>query len=383
MTGRTVLVLGAGYGGLTVASELRSRLPTEHRVVLIDRHDTLRLCAFNLDVMTGKRLAAPEGKLSSVAGQGVEFVHGDIVRIDPKTRTVETTVGTFVGDHLVVAMGAELDPGQIPGFPEAAFNLYDAEGAQKLQGALADLRQGRVVVLVTRTPFKCPAAPYEAAFLIDWLLRTRGVREEVSVSLYTPEWQPMAAAGEAVGNEVVRMLASRGIDYFTEHMVLKVEPEKRRVWFEIDDADYDVLVGVPPHVAPAPVREAGLTDSTGWVPVHPGTLETRFPGVYAVGDLVAIPLHNGLFLPMAGVFALQEGVTVATNIAAEIRRGPHEVEFEGEGFCYVEVGGGEAAYASGRFFEKPAPQVRFEPPSPPHREAKEAFSNALLQLLHR
>ncbi len=335
MTGRTVLVLGAGYGGLTVASELRSRLPSEHRVVLIDRQDTLRLCAFNLDVMTGTRPAAPEGKLSSIAGQGVEFVHGDVSRIDPKTRTVETSVGKFVGDHLVIAMGAELDPGQIPGFSEAAFNLYDPEGARTLQRALADLRQGRVVVLVTRTPFKCPAAPYETAFLIDWLLRTNGVREKVSVSLYTPEWQPMAAAGETVGNEVVRMLASRQIDYFTERMVLKIEPDKRRVWFEIDDADYDVLVGVPPHAAPTPVRDAGLTDSTGWVPVHPGTLETRFPGVYAVGDLVSIPLHNGLFLPMAGVFALQEGVTVATNVAAEIRGERREIEFEGEGFCYL------------------------------------------------
>jgi sulfide:quinone oxidoreductase len=378
-----VLVLGAGYGGLTAASELRSRLPSEHRVVLIDRHDTLRLCAFNLDVMTGKRAAAPEGKLSSVAGQGVEFVHGKVVRIDPRTRTVETSAGKFAGDYLVLAMGAELDPGQIPGFPEAAFNLYDAEGAQRLQGALADLKEGRVVVLVARTPFKCPAAPYETAFLIDWLLRTNGVREKVSVSLYTPEWQPMAAAGETVGKEVVRMLADRGIDYYTEHMVLKVDPEKRRVWFEIDDADYDVLVGVPPHVAPAPVREAGLTDSSGWVSVDPGTLATRFPGVYAVGDLVSIPLHNGLFLPMAGVFALQEGVTVATNIAAEIRGERGEGEFEGEGFCYVEVGGGEAAYASGRFFETPAPHVRFEPPSPQHRDAKEAFSTALLQLLHR
>jgi sulfide:quinone oxidoreductase len=381
MTGRTVLVLGAGYGGLTVVSELRSRLPPEHRVILVDQNDTLRPCVFNLDVMTGKRPAVPEGKLSSVAGRGVDFVQGRVERIDPKSRTVETSTGKLTGDYLVVAMGSELDPGQVPGFSESAFNLYEADGARELRGALAQLRTGRVVVMISRTPFKCPAAPYEAAFLIDWLFRSKGLREKVSVALYTPEWAPMAAAGDALGNEVVRMLAARGIDYHPEHMVLKIDPSKQRVWFEIDDVDYDVLVGVPPHVAPAPVREAGLTNSSGWVPVDPGTLETSFPGVYAVGDLVSIPLHNGRFLPMAGVFALGEGVTVATNLAARIKGGKDEAEFEGEGFCYLEMGGGEAAHAAGSFFAKPAPQVRFEAPSALHQKAKEDFANALLQHL--
>jgi sulfide:quinone oxidoreductase len=381
MTGRTVLILGAGYGGLTVASELRSRLPHEHRVVLVDQNDALRPCVFNLDVMTGKRPVVPEGKLATVAGRGVEFVQGKVVRIDPKTRTVETSRGKLEGDFLVVALGSELDPGQVPGFRESAFNLYEPDETPKLHKALAGLGKGRVVILIARTPFKCPAAPYEAAFLVDWFFRSKGLREKVSVSLYSPEWAPMAAAGDALGNEVVRMLGSRGIDYYPEHMVLKIDPSKKRVWFEIDDVDYDILVGVPPHVAPAPVREAGLTGSSGWVPVNQRTLETPFPGVYAVGDLVSIPLHNGRFLPMAGVFALGEGVIVATNLASRINGGKDEAEFEGEGFCYVEMGGGEAAQAAGRFFEKPAPKVRFDPPSVKHQEEKEAFANALLQLL--
>ncbi len=378
-----MLILGAGYSGLTVAMELRARLPAGHRVILVDRHEVLRLCAFNLDVMTGKRSSPPEGRYSSVVGEGIEFIHADVLHIDPKRRTVETSVGTLVADQLVLALGAELDPGQVPGFSEGACNLYDADGAKEIQRRLSGLSQGQVIVMISRTPFKCPAAPYEAAFLIDYLLRSRGVRNQVSLSVYTPEWQPMAAAGEAVGNEVVKLLVSRGINYYTEHMVLKIDPGKRKVWFEVDDADFDLLVGVPPHVAPAAMRGAGLTDSTGWVPVNPRTLETRFPGVFALGDLVSIPLHNGLFLPMAGVFAVQEGLTVATNIAARLQGGEPEVEFEGEGFCYLEVGGDEAGFAAGRFLEKPAPQVRFEAPSREHREAKGAFSDSLLQLLRR
>jgi sulfide:quinone oxidoreductase len=381
MTARTVLVLGAGYGGLTVASELRSRLAPEHRVVLVDQQETLRPCVFNLDVMTGRRSGVPEGKLATVAGRGVEFVRGKVQRIDPKTRSVESSAGKLEGDYLVLALGSELDPAQIPGFRESALNLYDADGARELHGALTRLRKGRVVVMISRTPFKCPAAPYEAAFLIDWLFRSKGLRKDVSVSLFTPEWAPMAAAGDALGKEVVRMLSEREIDYQPDHMVLKVDPSARRVWFEVDDAEYDVLVGVPPHVPPRPVREAGLTDSSGWVPVNPRTLETPFPGVYAVGDLVSIPLHNGRYLPMAGVFALGEGVTVATNVASRIKGGEDEAEFEGEGFCYLEMGDGKAAHAAGRFLAKPAPQVRFEPPSVQHQEAKEAFANALLQLL--
>jgi sulfide:quinone oxidoreductase len=382
MSSKSVLVLGGGIGGVTTATHLAERVGAEATVTLVDRNLTFYQCAHNLELLTREITDArgPEGRLAGLAERGIRFVEADVRRIDPERRRVETSHGSFDADYLVVALGAELAPEQVPGFRDAALNLYEADGAARAGAALADLRRGRVAVLIARTPFKCPAAPYEFAFLTESLLRRRGVREAVAVDVYTPEWQPMLAAGEKVGAEVVRLLSERSIGYHTEEMVLKVDGAARRLFFETDDAEFDLLLGVPPHVAPPVLRESGLTDTSGWVPVKAGNLQTRFTGVYAIGDAAAVRLHNGLFLPMAGVFAFQEGLVVAENIAATIRGGK-PTEFTGEGFCYIDVGDGKAAFGSGNFLATPAPRVTFEPPSTEFKRAKTEFTNAIARAL--
>ncbi len=382
MSAKSVLVLGGGIGGITTATHLAERVGAEANVTVIDRRPTFHQCAHNLELLT-REAADPrgsEGRLAALAERGVRFVEADVRRIDPEGRRVETSQGSFEADCLVIALGAELATEQVPGFREAAINLYEADGAARAGEALAALERGRVAFLIARTPFKCPAAPYEFALLTEWLLRRRGVRKDVALDLYTPEWQPMLAAGEKVGAEVVRLLNERSIGYHTEEMALRVDGAARRVLFETDDAEYDLLLGVPPHVAPLAIREAGLTDTSGWVPVAAGTLRTRFPEVYAIGDVAAVRLHNGLSLPMAGVFAFQEGLVVAENIAAAIRGGK-TTEFNGEGYCYIEVGDGKAAFGSGNFLASPAPQVTFEPPSAEFKRAKDEFTNAIARAL--
>ncbi len=382
MSAKSVLVLGGGIGGVTTATHLAQQVGSAASVTLVDRNATFYQCAHNLELLTRETTdpRGPAGRLTALAEGGIRFVQANVRHIDPSQRRVDTSHGSFEADYLVVALGAELAPEQVPGFRDAAINLYEADGAARAGAALADLGRGRVAVLIARTPFKCPAAPYEFALLTDSLLRHRGVRESVAVDLYTPEWQPMLAAGEKVGAEVVRLLTERSIGYHTEEMVLKVDGAAQRVFFETDDAEYDLLLGVPPHVAPPTLRESGLTDTSGWVPVQAGTLRTRFPNVYAIGDAAAVRLHNGLFLPMAGVFAFQEGLVVAENIAATIRGGK-PTEFTGEGFCYIDVGDGKAAFGSGNFLATPGPRVTFEPPSTEFKRAKTEFTNAISRAL--
>ena len=382
MSAKSVLVLGGGIGGVTTATHLAERIGAEASVTLIDRHPTFYQCAHNMELLTRETTDArgPEGRLTALAEEGIRFVQADVRRIDPARRSVETSHGSFEADYLVIALGAELAPEQVPGFRDAAINLYQADGAARAGDALAALKRGRVAILIARTPFKCPAAPYEFAFLTDSILRHHGVRGAVAVDVYTPEWQPMLAAGDKVGAEVVRLLTERSIGYHTEEMVLKVDGSARRLLFETTEAEYDLLLGVPPHIAPPALRESGLTDTSGWVPVSAGTLQTRFPHVYTIGDAAAVRLHNGLFLPMAGVFAFQEGLVVGENIAAEIHGGK-PTEFTGEGFCYIDVGDGKAAFGSGKFLAAPAPQVTFEPPSAEFKRAKTEFTNAISRAL--
>lgn len=386
MSARTSVILGAGWGGLAAAHALRELLPADHRVVVVDRRAEFSLCVSYLWLMTGERAdkAGVERPMSSLARVGIEWVQADVERIDPAARRVETSTGVLEADELVVALGSESAPDAVPGLREHGLNLFEADGALAIRHALRTLTDGRVVVAIARTPFRCPAAPYEAALLVDWILRRHGVRERVEVSLYTPEKQPMPVAGAPVGDALRLMLADHGIDYRPQRTLSRVGVGQAT--FDGEEVPFDLLVGVPPHRAPAAVVAAGLTDATGYIPVHPATLEflsdpdslaTGYPGVWAIGDVTSIRLMNGLLLPKAGVFVEAEARVVAANVAARSQGREPRARFDGRGFCYIEVGDGLAAYGEGDFFAYPEPRVRLEPPSPAHLAAKHEFERVL------
>lgn len=358
-----VLVVGGGIGGVVAAVELRKRLGRSHGVTLVDKGGRHVFAPSFLWVMMGwRRPEQVQRDLTLLSRRGIRTTIAEVRRVDPASRIVETSAGPLGYDRLVLAPGAELAPELLPGFETGARNLYTLEGLQKLREDLATFRKGRVVVLISRTPFKCPAAPYEAAFLLDYHFRRSGIRDSVSVDIVTPEPQPMPVAGPEVGKSLVAMLSGRGINYHPQSKPSRIDPEAREIALESGERiPYDLLVGVPPHRAPAFVRESGLTDATGWVPVDPRTLKTSANGVYAIGDVASIKLPNGMFLPKAGVFAHGQAEAVAKTIAAELTSRGEAETFDGMGYCWVETGFGKAAFGSGDFYASPSPQVALRP----------------------
>jgi sulfide:quinone oxidoreductase len=237
-------------------------------------------------------------------------------------------------------------------------------GASAFRDELAALTSGRIAVLTASAAYKCPAAPYEAAMLIESALRRRGVRGRVEIDLYAAEPGPMVVTGPQLSAAVRGIVESKAIAYHPEHQVTKVDAAARRLTFANGaTADFDLLLYVPPHRASAVVRDAGLLAESGWVAADRHTFETRVAGVYAIGDVTGIPLAMGKPLPKAGVFAHAEAEVVAHNIAsAWMGRGARRT-FSGDGQCFLETGDGRAGLGAGNFYAEPTPQVKLYAPA--------------------
>ncbi len=361
---KTVMILGGGLGGVVVARELRKRLPKHHRVVLIDREQHNVFAPSLPWLMVGLRDAATITRpLARLSRKGIEVRCGNVEGIDPVERIVTVSGERLHADYLVLALGAELSSDAIPGLAEAGHNFYSLAGAEAFCHALGSFRSGRVVVLTATPVYKCPAAPYEAAMLVAHACRARGLDEASRVDLYAAEEGPIMIAGPAVSAGVKQMVAMHGVTYHPDHQVTSVDPKTRRLNFANGaQVEFDLLAYVPPHLVPGVVRESGMATEGGWVAVDRHTLETRFPRVFAIGDVVSIPLTMGRSLPKAGVFAYGQAQVVARNIAQAIHGGSARARFDGHGECFIEVGGGSAGFGGGDFYAEPAPAVTVHRP---------------------
>ena len=362
---KTVLILGAGVGGLVAANRLRQHLPRSHRIVLIDREAQHVFQPSLLWLAVGdRRPERIQRPLDRLERKGIEVVQAEIERIDPLKRAVEAGGREFRGDAVIVSLGADLAPETIPGLAEAGHNLYTVAGAAAIRDALVRFDGGRIVVLTAAPAYKCPAAPYEAAMLIGAALRRRGTRERTQLDLYAAEPAPMGVAGPHVSAAVRQIAEQKGITYHPEHQVTVVDRAARRLAFANGaQAQFDLLVYVPPHRAPAVVRQAGLAPEGGWVSVDRSTFVTQFPGVFAIGDVTTVPLAMGKPLPKAGVFAHAQAEVVADNLAAEWAGRASRRRFDGYGQCFLETGDGRAGVGAGNFYAEPTPQVNLRNPS--------------------
>ena len=379
--GKTIVILGGGVGGLVAANELRAKLSKEHRIVLVDRETTFVFAPSLLWVMTGDRTAQKISRpLARLQRKGIDLICGEIQGIDPKQRQVTVQGQTLTADYLVIALGADLAPDTVPGLSAAGHNFYSLGGAESFRDAFREFSGGRLVVLTSTPAYKCPAAPYEASMLLEAACRERRIRDRTEIHLYAAEPGPMGVAGPDVSKAVRQMVESKGILYHPEHQILRADAQSRELTFANGVlVRYDLLAYVPPHRAPRVVQSAGLAPENGWIAVNRNTLETVFPGVYALGDVVSIPLKMGKPLPKAGVFAHGEASVIVRSIVRQISGKGKMTEFDGEGECFIETGDGKAGFGSGNFFAEPLPEVKVHPPARRWHAAKVLFEKDWLR----
>jgi sulfide:quinone oxidoreductase len=367
----SVLVLGAGFGGLELSSRLSLELGDQVDVTLIDRADAFVFGFSKLDLLFGKR--APEAvrlPYRDLTTPHVRFRQQTITAIDPGARRVVTDLDTYEADVLVVALGADYDLAATPGLAEAGHEFYSVPGAEAVRDVLPSFRAGTAIVGVCGTPFKCPPAPSEAAILLDEYLRERGVRNDTRISVVIPFGTPVPPS-PATSEALLARFAERGIEFVRDRRVAALDPVTNEA--VLDDGSrlpFDLFLGVPVHRAPPVVEASGLT-SGGWIPVDPGTLATRFPGVYAVGDVTSVGT------PKAGVFAEGAARVVADQLIARVRGEGEPPGYDGTGACYIEFGDHEVGRVDVDFFSTPGhPTGTFTAPSAQMAEDKVEFGTS-------
>ncbi len=370
-----VIILGGGFGGVAAALNLRARLAAADEVILVDRRTHFMMGFRKSWVITG-RSPADEGRrpLAALEQRGIRVLNGTVTAIDPAARAVEVDGRRLEADALVIALGAELAPDQIPGFAEHALNFYAPEELPRIADAVKNFRGGRVLIGIFGLPYKCPPAPFELALLLDEFFRDRGV--PVTIEVFGPQPMAIPVLGPAGCAAIEGRLAARGITFLPNHRATRIEAGE--VVFGRGRRTFDLLIGVPPHRVPAVVSRSGLA-TNGWVTVNPETLETGFPDVYAIGDVTEVLMADGRPLPKAGVFAEAGGEVAAARIAARFAGRQPEETFAGNGHCYLEVGGGEAMVVRGGFLAKPAPAIEVLGPSPGYLREKYEFERRRLE----
>ncbi|MGH2926132.1 MAG: NAD(P)/FAD-dependent oxidoreductase [Solirubrobacterales bacterium] len=366
-----VLILGAGFGGLELSTTLSEALGDDADVTLIDKGDAFVFGYSKLDVMFGRATSeAVRLPYRDFAKPGVRLLRETITAIDPAARRVTTDAGAHEADLVVVALGADYDYAATPGLAEGGNEFYSVSGAETLRELLPGFSKGHAIVGVCGAPFKCPPAPSEAALLLHDHLSQRGVRGDCEITFVLPLPSPVPPSPET-SQALLAAFAERDIRFVPGVRVKALDSDRGvAVMDDGSELPYDLFLGVPRHRAPDVVIESGMTTDDGYVPVDSRTLATRFPGVYAVGDVATVGV------PKAGVFAEGAARVVAASLIAEIRHQEHPGGYDGLGSCYIEFGAGRVGRVDVDFLSGPTPTGTFHEPSAALVAEKERFGSS-------
>ncbi len=371
-----VVVLGAGFGGLELSSMLSEALGERLDLTLIDKNESFFFGFSKLDVMFGHKSAASVHlAYRNIVKPGVRFRQETITVIDPDARRVTTNQGTYNADVLVVALGADCDPSATPGLIEGGNEFYSFAGAERLRDVLPTFTRGHAIVGVTSTPFKCPPAPSEASLLLHDYLTERGVRDNCEISLVTPLGAPVPPSPDT-SQALLAAFEERGIKFIPNRTIRLLDPSRHVVVLDDEtEMPYDLFLlfllflGVPKHRVPHVVAQSGLAED-GWIPVDPNNLRTRFPGVYAVGDVTSVGT------PKAGVFAEGAAQVVAESLIAEVLGNEPPPGYSGRGSCYIEFGAERVARVEVTFRPGVPPSGSFVEPSDAVAAEKKKFGES-------
>lgn len=391
--GKKIIILGGGFGGLCISNILRQNLDIiTNEIIVIDKKDYFMMGLTNLWVLDGWRsLEDSKIPLRNLESKGIKYIQDIVTMIDVKSKIIKTLhhLDPFKYDFLVIALGAEMATDVIPGFNEyGGFNLYDGECIPSLRKKILSLEKGRIAIAILGIPYKCPPAPYEAAFIIDKLLRNNvNRREKIEIDIYFPFTLPLPVAGQQTNLDLISLLKKQNINIFSNFSLKKVNSH----YLQFDNKqtkEYSILIGIPFHFLPPVISTSGLLEKEhNWISVDKFTLQTKFNDVFAIGDATEIKINDVVSVPKAGIFAEGQAKSVASQIIKKINTITEEkdgrekkeenniIKFDGKGFCFMDTGNGKAGFIDTNFYNSNGPITILKEPSIQYYKQKINFES--------
>ena len=367
-----MLILGGGFGGLSAANEIRNTLPSSKvKITIIDKKDWFMVGFAKLWIMNGTRTFDNSiGSLNKLRKKEIDFIKEEILEIDLENKSVKTHSKTLSYDFLIIALGATLAPEKIPGLKEHGMNLYDHNELQKINQKLNEIKSGIIAIAIMRMPYKCPPAPFEAALLVNSMLEQLGKRNSIQIHFYSLAPITLPAAGPEVSQQILDLIISEKITFHNLSKTISVE--KNKLILENGEANFDLLLAIPPHIVPNVIIKCGLANEGNFIKIS-RDCKTPFENVYAVGDVTNLPVGEKFAVPKAGIFAEGEGITVAKNIISKIKSQEDLELFNGKGGCFIESGRNSASLIEVDMFSKPKPTTKLTELSKTHLDEKLQF----------
>lgn len=327
---KKLVILGAGCGGTIMANKMRRDLdPLEWSITIIDKDNDHYYQPGFLFVPFG--LNNPKEIKKSrrdYLPTGVDFVISALSNIDWDKQEVTTvSKGKFKYDILVMSTGCDIRPEEIQGMTDGwnknIFSFYRYEDCQKLKKALRGFKGGKMVINIAEMPIKCPVAPLEFAFLVDWWLTEQGLRDKTEIEFVTP------LAGAFTKPVATQVLTSACVDKnvkVTPNFSLgSVDAEKKVIAsYTGTEVDYDMLISIPPTFGAQVNIDSGISDPMGYIPVDKHTLQPAGrANVWVLGDGTNAPTSK------AGAVAHFQADILHENIMAYIEGGAQHALSDG------------------------------------------------------
>ena len=372
-----MLILGGGFGGLSAANEIRNNLSSSQiKITVVDKKDWFMVGFAKLWIIKGTRTFENSiGSLNELIKKEINFLKEEVLQIDLQNKNIRTTTKILSYDFLIIAMGAVLAPEKIPGLLENGMNLYDHDQLTEIHNKLKKIKSGNIAISIMGMPYKCPPAPFEASLLIDSMLREEGVRDSVQIHFYSPSPITLPAAGPEISQQILNLINSENIVFHDSCKIKSVE--KNKLIFQNGEANFDLLLAIPPHVAPKVIYDSGLAKEGGFIPIN-RDCKTPFENVYAVGDVTTLTVNDTMAVPKAGVFAEGEAITVAQNIISKIQFKKESSLFDGKGGCFIESGRDTASLIEVDMFSESKPLTKLTESTTEHLDEKIQFEKERL-----